>query len=420
MKKTLFFAGMVLVSTACFAQKANVNRAKNLALSEEPKFEEARALIHEAEVNPETKDQANTWFVAGLVNQAEVDKLDMNQMLGQAVDEAQRGAAAAEAYDAYMQADKLASMQMIDKKGNPMVNKKTGEPVIDTKTRKQIAQKLQALYQGQSFIKYGIYLNDNHQYEGAYNAFAKHLSIPNLGMMDDKMKAQMPKDTTYNQYEYYAALFAIQAENHPAAIELLKQLKDGQYEAMTCSQFLYQEYLNVGDTATAVASLKESIAKYPSEPWFLQNLINYFVGINDEVSALEAVNQAIVQDPNMAQYYRLRANFLENQSKFDEAFKDYEHALSIDPAMADAVAGQGRCFYNHAVKVNEEAAYLDGAAYKKALEEMNGLFRQSMPYFEKAHEMDPENRSYMSTLRTLYYRFDMQKQYDEMGAKMGY
>lgn len=396
---------MVLVSAACFAQKANVNRAKNAVLAETPDFGTARVLISEALENEETKNQANTWYIAGLIGSTEVEKLNIAQMTGSQIDERQKGQAAMESYDFYMKADELASQQMIDKKGQPMVNKKTGEPIIDTKMRKQIAQKMMEFYQNQDFVKYGIYLNEQRDFQNAFEAFQKHLSIPDLTMFDEKQLAKMPKDTTYMQYKYYGALFAIQAENHAAAIPMLEELVHGTYEPMTCAQFLYQEYVNVKDTANFVRVLKENMVKFPSEPWFLQNLINYYIFSNKENEAVAYLNQAIEQDPTIAQYYLIRGNLEENLKQYEAAMVDFEKALSLDPKMADAEAGKGRIYYNQAVKVNEDAAYLDGAAYKEALKQMNDLFMQSVPYFEKAHQMNPENRDYMIVLKQLYYRF---------------
>ena len=60
----------------------------------------------------------------------------------------------------------------------------------------------------------------------------------------------------------------------------------------------------------------------------------------------------------------------------------------------------------------------DNKAYKKALEEMNEVFRQSLPFFEKAHELNPEDRTYIQTLKGLYYRFNMEDKYNEMNAKL--
>ena len=49
---------------------------------------------------------------------------------------------------------------------------------------------------------------------------------------------------------------------------------------------------------------------------------------------------------------------------------------------------------------------------------MNEVFRQSLPYFEKAHEMEPEDRTYMQILKGLYYRFGMDAKYNEMNEKL--
>ena len=61
---------------------------------------------------------------------------------------------------------------------------------------------------------------------------------------------------------------------------------------------------------------------------------------------------------------------------------------------------------------------MDYKEYKKALEEMNQVFRKSLPFFEKAHEMAPEDRNYMQILKGLYYRFNMTAEYDAISEKL--
>ena len=46
MKKSIFLAALVLISAGCFAQKANVSKARNLSDSETPDFAGARAAIN--------------------------------------------------------------------------------------------------------------------------------------------------------------------------------------------------------------------------------------------------------------------------------------------------------------------------------------------------------------------------------------
>ena len=99
--------------------------------------------------------------------------------------------------------------------------------------------------------------------------------------------------------------------------------------------------------------------------------------------------------------------------------KDFDRALELDPTLADAMAGKGRVYYNKAVKLNEAAATItDNKAYKKALEEMNAVFKEALPYFEKAHEMDPTDRSYMQVLKGLYYRFNMEAEYNAISEEL--
>ena len=412
MKKTLIMAALVLISAGCFAQKANVKKAKNLALQETPDFSGARAAINEALSNDETKDLADTWYTAGLIGYQELSKENEKTYLGQARDEKRAGEAVVESFDYWMKAADLAGQKVLDKKGN--------EVLADKKTYALLQKKVLEYYKNQELVKYGIYLNDQRDFATAYGVFQRHLSIPELSLMqNEKLQKEMPKDSIYDQYKYYTAIFAIQAEMHPEAIAVLEEMKDGNYEAITVNQFLYQEYVNVQDTANYVRVLQNAVVRFPQEPWFLQNLINHYIFSGQEQEAINYLDQAIAREPNVAQYHLIKGNLNENQKNYEAALADFDRALAIDPTMADAEAGKGRVYYNQAVKMNEDAALIaDAKEYKKALEEMNAMFRQSMPFFEKAHELAPDNRAYMITLRGLYYRFDMTDKYNAINEEL--
>ena len=412
MKKTLIMAALVLISAGCFAQKANVKKAKNLALQETPDFSGARAAINEALTNEETKDLADTWYTAGLIGYQELSKENEKTYLGQARDEKRAGEAVVESFDYWMKAADLAGQKVLDKKGN--------EVLADKKTYALLQKKVLEYYKNQELVKYGIYLNDQRDFATAYGVFQRHLSIPELSLMqNEKLQKEMPKDSIYDQYKYYTAIFAIQAEMHPEAIAVLEEMKNGNYEAITVNQFLYQEYVNVQDTANYVRVLQDAVVRFPQEPWFLQNLINHYIFSGQEQEAINYLDQAIAREPNVAQYHLIKGNLNENQKNYETALADFDRALVIDPTMADAEAGKGRVYYNQAVKMNEDAALIaDAKEYKKALEEMNAMFRQSMPFFEKAHELAPDNRDYMITLRGLYYRFDMTDKYNAINEEL--
>ena len=408
MRKTLLMAALVLISAGCMAQKANVNKAKSLILSETPDYDQARQLIGAALANDETKNQANTWYVAGLIGYQQNVQANRMALLNQPLDQDQVGQAIMESYDYWVKADEIAMTPTLDKKGRD---------VVDTKTRNNIVKKMLEYYQNQEFIKYGVHLNEQRDFKGAYNVFMRHLKMRDLPMMqEDKLQSQMPKDTIYEQYEYYAALFAIQAKMHNEAIAVLEDLKNGEFEAIAVNQFLYQEYMEeVKDTVNAVRELQEAMVRFPQEPWFLQNLINYYIFSKQEDKAIEYLNQAIEREPGVAEYHLIKGNLSANQGNNAEALTEYDQALEINPMLAEAHAGKGRVHYNEASKIIEEATYIqDAKAYKAALNKASDKLKESLPFFEKALEVAPDNREYMVILKGIYYRLHMDDKYEAM------
>ena len=386
-----------------------VKKAKSYMMAETPDCMAARVAIDDAIANAPT---AETYYWAGMIGFQEMTQENYNQMMGKGINQAKAGQAVEESYAYWLKADELAQV--------PVLNKKGVEVPTDPKMRGNISKKMLEYYKNQELVKYGIYLNEQKDFAGAYQAFKLHTDMPDLAMMQDaKIQKEMPRDTTYEQYKYYAAIFAVQAEMHEEAVAVLETMKDGEYEAISVNQFLYQEYVALKDTAKFVQTLQDAIVRFPGEPWFLQNLINYYIFSGQEQTAVEYLAKAIEREPNVAQYHHIKGNLDENLGNYDAALADFDEALRCDPNLADAMAGKGRVYYNQAVKLNEAAALIqDNKAYKKALDEMNGVFRQSLPFFEKAHEMEPDNRDYMIVLKGLYYRFHDDAKYEEISEKL--
>ena len=163
MKKTLILAALVLISAGCFAQKNPlVKKAKSYALAETPDFQAARAAISEA---LETEHTAEAYYWAGMIGYQEMTQENYNQMMGKGVNQVKVGAAVEESYKYWLKADELAMIPTLDKKGRE---------VVDQKTRNNIAKRMLEYYKQQELVKYGIYLNEQKDYEGAYNAFKLH------------------------------------------------------------------------------------------------------------------------------------------------------------------------------------------------------------------------------------------------------
>jgi len=241
------------------------------------------------------------------------------------------------------------------------------------------------------------------------------LEIPKLSLMNK----ELPMDSTYNMIKYYTAIAATNAKKHDKAIALFVDLKDKKYETLVVYQLLYEEYKNQKDTVNFVKTLKEGFEKFPSEAWFLQNLINYFIYSGKTTEALVYLNTAIERQPNMAEYRYVKGNLDESLGNIDSALVSFNKAIELDPTLADAYAGKGRLYYNKAVKMSEVANNIkDVKLYNAEMKKAEAVFKESVPFFKKASELKPKEVEFKRTLKTLYYRLKMDADYEAISKEI--
>lgn len=402
MKKIILSLFLIIGFTASFAQKSNVSKAKNKALMETPDFSGAREAIKLAINDSTTANDAYTWYVGGLIGNKENELLTNRLILGQTVDADVKGQAILESYNYFIKASKLDSLP--DKKGK-----------VKLKYTKDIKAKIKDYYSQQNLIAYGAHLFEKKDYEATMNVFDIYLGIPKLPIMNNEIAL----DSTYYMIMYFDAVAATNSNNHDKAIKLFEELKDKNYETFAVHQLLYEEYQNTKDTANFVKTLKEGFEKFPTEPWFLQNLINYFIYSQQLPEALNYLNTAIEREPKLAQYRYVKGNLDETLGKYDEARASFEKAIELDPTYADAHAGIGRLYYNKAVKMLEDANNIkDIKLYNAAQDKAEAVFKQSLPFFQKASELNPKEIDFKRTLKTLYYRLKMDKEFEAVNKEI--
>lgn len=83
MKRLLLTVALCVAASASFAQKKAVKEAQGIAKGDKADFTEARSLIKGALENPESKDDAQTWYVAGFIEDQQFSAERTKQILGQ-------------------------------------------------------------------------------------------------------------------------------------------------------------------------------------------------------------------------------------------------------------------------------------------------------------------------------------------------
>lgn len=414
MKKSIFLAALVLISAGCFAQKANVSKARSLADAETPDYAGARAAIAEALQNDETKDQANTWYVAGFIGYKEFDNGNIKRQIGQNVDINSWGAAVYESLDYWTKAYDMAMVPTYDKKGRAK---------YDTRTPKSILPKVVEYFQFQPLIVAGFTAYENNNPSLAYDMFIAHCNIPEMKMMQDNPEeaAKLLRDSSFYTCLYYAGRFAYEAERYDEAVATLKRMNSEhananalRKEIIYANEYIYQIYMEQKDTVAAVDFIKGCIDLFPEEPWFMQNLINLYINSGQEEKAIEYLDIAIAREPNVGQYYNSKGSILARVGRFDESFKAFEQAIAIEPNNALFLETLGFAYVDLGNKLNDDAAYYDAKEYAKAKVEIDKAFQNALPYFEKAYELEPDNYDYKRSLRSLYYRLGMNDKYEAL------
>lgn len=277
MKKIILLLAVVMSFSFAYAQKTNVRLAKDKALNEgRPDFKGAREAIKLALQDSTTSGQAETWFVAGLIGNKQSEAEFKKAILNQKYDTLTKGKAMMESYDYFLKAAKLDMLP--DAKGK-----------VKPKFINDIKAYIKDYYNTQqNLIGYGIYQFYNKDFSGAVKTFDTYLEIPTLPFMNNEIKM----DSMYQKIKYYAGVCASSAKMHDKALKYFESLKDSKYNTLGVYSSLTQEYLDGKDSVNYLKTIKEAIGKFPTQPWYLQNLINYYIRSNKANDALTYLDAA--------------------------------------------------------------------------------------------------------------------------------
>ena len=402
MKQLLLIIGLCLITSVAFAQKAAVSGAEKMAKDQKSNLGEARNLIKGALTNAETKDDPKTWFIAGQIEDAQFNRENTKQMLGQTPDEKIMYQALEDALPFYLKAYELD--QVPNAKGK-----------IAPKYTKNIKGILSANHV--YFINGGSHYLDEQNFQKAFEFFEKYIEIANLPFFAGEKTSA--RDESFQMVQFFAG--AIAASIDPdLAIPALMRAKDTpyrQYEVYTSLIFVYDQQK---DSVNMEKILEEGMNLFPDSSFFMLNLINTYIYSNRNDKAIEMMTAAIAKNPTNPQLYLAMGSVYETgYEDFSKAEDNFKKSLELDAENSSANFYLGRVYYNQGINTLNEANTLnDVPQYNAAKEVALGLFKKALPYFQKANQLDPESFETMIGLRGIYYQLNMEKEYNEIDAIM--
>ena len=403
MKRVLFSMVLLMAVSFAFAQEKNVKEAKSIAGEVKPDFAKAEQLINEALTNPETKDNAATWDVAGYIQKRINEKEMENAYLRKPYDTLKVYNSVLNMYNYYVKCDELA--QIPNEKGK-------------IKNKYRSANSKTILAERPNLINGGIQYFNLNKNEDALKYFAAHVDAATLPMMEKENLLE--KDTILPQVAYYATLAADRVGDKDAVMKYaqyaLKDKENGQF----AMQLLTDAYKAKGDTAKWVEKLQEGIVKFPENQYFFANLVDYYSSSNQNDKAMQFADDMLAKDPNNKLYLYVKAYLYHNMKDYEKAIEFYKKTLDIDPAYAEACSNLGLVYLLQAQEYADKApADINDPNYATAQAEIKKFYEAAKPYYEKARELKPDQKDlWLQGLYRVYYNLNMGPEFEEIEKMM--
>lgn len=276
----------------------------------------------------------------------------------------------------------------------------------------------------------GVKAYQDKKFDDAYSAF-------------DAAQKILPNDTTAI---LYTGISAANAKNYTGAIASYNKLLTTDYKGKAQ---IYADmptlYLMNKDTAGAIKSISEAVAKYPNDANLRKEEIEVNLQAGQQNDLVSKIDAAIKADPNnKALYYYSGLTYsqiAESQQKnilklqkadkaaiakakpgtkltpnpqidkleqtrvdnFNKAAEQYRKAAAIDPNYFEAVLNLGYVTMAPAIDTYNSAQFVnDQKTYDALMNKANAQFASAKPYLLKAVELNPQSRDALINLKSYY------------------
>jgi tetratricopeptide (TPR) repeat protein len=180
---------------------------------------------------------------------------------------------------------------------------------------------------------------------------------------------------------------------------------------------LINAYKKLEDTKNYEEVLIEARTMYPENKDLLDIQLQSFLDNKDYDGALANLDEAIVKNPTKGIYHFVKGNILQTELKdLDAALIEYKRAVELDSTLSDAMYMCGLVYIDRANEITEQMNNLglnETRKYNALKDKQKGVFEESLQYFEKSYEMNPNDMDIVRALMEVYRKVgDYQKSMD--------
>lgn len=376
MKKLFFTTVLALAGFIIYGQNSAVNKAE--AAQKKGNVAEAKDLIDAAMDNPKTKNLVKAYYVKGLIYGSIATSTDESiaGLDSGAVDKT------IESYNKIFETEKETSAFYI--------------------FAQQKVDEFWAYNLNNGATKY-----ENESWSEAYKYF----------LICQQIK---PNDTTAY---YYAAVTAQLNEDWDNALSNFNKLIElGSKGVEIYGSVIRIHRYQQKDTLKALEVVRVAIKEHPANIDLKREEINLLIILDLMDDAQNKLEASLQDDPDNSMTYYSLAYMQDESGDEVKAIENYTKAIELNPEYFEACFNLAVIYYNKGASLFKEANNLSLKAYQQEGEEIEERgrvqFRISLPYWEKAAELDPEDVGTLQNLQGVYTRLKMMDKASDVASKM--
>lgn len=384
---------LALMTTLCLpAQKKEISEAKTY-LKNNKNLDKAEALLRKVVAMPEQDTKLDNFILLADIMRKQYENGNEQLYLKKLSDTASIFPTLRRMFYAF---EKLDSVEAIpDKKGNVRFK-------LRTKNAEYLNTYRPNLYNG------GVFSMNKNKYQEAYDCMDAYLDC-----IDQPLFSAMnyrEKDNRNPQAAYWALMAARHLKFHDGVQkykELALQYKDRASHTIIA---LYEEYLELGDTAQAVEYLRKGFNEHSDSHFFFPRLVDYYSSRNEMDTVRTILDHALNLEPgNM--FYRLAMNTYQlTIGEYDDCIALGDSLIHSNDKLAEAYLNVGSSFFNKALQREKK-----GRETRQKRKEVNALYEKALPYLEKYRTLRSRSQQkWAPMLYSIYLNLNKGEEFEEI------
>jgi len=419
MRKQVLILSALFISMAVFGQKNELKTAEKAIKSND--FTAAMAAISQAEsliANADSKTKAKFYYLKGKAiyqnGAGNVDVLKVGSAFNKLIDYENEIKSKKYSNEFAELLNTLINSSAEEASANYSKATQTKEPADYISAAKKFNQVFALSPRDTSFLdNAALVYYFGKDYETSKNLYEKLLELNYTGITTiyKATNKEDGKDITFNDKKAMDLQVKLGIVENPR-----EEAKDSRREFIYKN--LAQNYSALENNEKALEVIAEGRAEFPKSYSLLIDEANIYYKLGDNNKFKEKLEEAITMNPTDPTLYYNVGVMNMDQKNIDEAIKYFEKAIELNPNYGDAYNNIGAAIIERVNPIIEEMnkSLSDFDKYDRLQAEQFDIYKQAVPYYEKAYEIDGSNVSVIQTLMGLYENLDMADKLEEIRA----